>query len=113
MTPDGLAASKTLQRLQSRISMPIAALAWTGFPYTRKSRQGKLVSWVSASAATSRFERHSSPMSAQRSATTARAFMMASSVRTPMPDRWPAQEKSDVDHLSMEVQITDLQAKHF
>ena len=30
-----------------------------------------------------------------------------------MPDRWPAQEKSDVDHLSMEVQITDLQAKHF
>jgi Dienelactone hydrolase family len=91
------AASKTLQKLRSRISMPIAALAWTGFPNIRKSRQGKSVSWVSASAGTSRFERRSSPMSAQRSATTARASMMASSVRTPMPDRWPAQEKSAVN----------------
>jgi hypothetical protein len=57
MTPDGRAASKTLQRLRSRISMPIAALAWTGFPYIRKSRQGKSVPWVSVSAGTSRFER--------------------------------------------------------
>src|SRR5258707_13243141 len=36
-----------------------------------------------------RFERHSSPMSAQRSVTTAREFMTASSVRMPTPDLWP------------------------
>src|SRR3989442_1533293 len=59
------------------ISMLIAALAWAGFPNIRKSRRGKSVSWVSVSAGTSRFERRSSRMYAQRSATTARASMMA------------------------------------
>lgn len=52
MTRDAPAASKTPQRLPSRISMRIAALVWIGLQLILTSRPGKWVLWVSASAAT-------------------------------------------------------------
>jgi len=62
-----------------------------------KSHLEKSAPWVSASAAISRFARRCKPMSAPRSVTTAQGSMTGSSVRTPMPGRWPAQEKSAVN----------------
>jgi len=47
MTPGAPAASKTPRRLPSRISMPIAALVWAGFPSIPRSPGGKSASSVS------------------------------------------------------------------